>query len=181
MSLSYDGSLLDHLDAHMPLHCIIIVAPPSCSVVVPACHCLLRCLCCWHLCCASLFWMIDVFTPPSCLLPPPSPKRAFITIHPIANTSCPPPCSSFSSSRPFVVPASFCLTRCLCCWRLCHCCAHANTLVALASLPLLRWYLCHCCCGHCPCPLPPSNESLPCIPLLADCYVCCILPWWCGI
>ncbi len=27
MSLSYDGSLLDHLAAHLPLHCIIIVAP----------------------------------------------------------------------------------------------------------------------------------------------------------
>ncbi len=28
MTLSYDGSLLYHLAAHMPLHCIIIVVPP---------------------------------------------------------------------------------------------------------------------------------------------------------
>jgi hypothetical protein len=55
ISLSYDGSILDHLAAHMPLHCIIIVAPLSCSFVVPACRCLLHLICHWHLCHASLF------------------------------------------------------------------------------------------------------------------------------
>jgi hypothetical protein len=59
----------------MPLHCIIIVAPPSCPFVALACRCLLRHLYRWHLCCASLFWLIAVFTPLSCLLPPPSPRR----------------------------------------------------------------------------------------------------------
>jgi hypothetical protein len=63
MSSSYDGSLLYHLAAHMPLHCIIIVAPPSCPFVALACHCLLHCLCCWHFCYMSLFWLIVVFTP----------------------------------------------------------------------------------------------------------------------
>jgi hypothetical protein len=145
MSLSYDGSLLDHLAAHMPLHCIIIVALPSCPFVAPACHCLLRCLCHWHLCHASLLWLIVVFTPPSCLLLLPSPKRAFVTICPVANTSCPPPHSSCPPSQPFIVPAGCCLTHCLCCWHLCHCCAHANTLVAQGSLPLLHWHLSHCC------------------------------------
>ncbi len=75
MSLSYDGSLLYHLAAHMPLPCIIIVAPPSCPFIALACRCLLRCLYCWHLFCTSLFWLIIVFTPLSCLLPLPSPRR----------------------------------------------------------------------------------------------------------
>jgi hypothetical protein len=79
MSLIYDGSLLYHLAAHMPLHCIIIDAPASCPFVALACRCLLRRLCCWHLCCTFFFWLIDVFTPLSCLLLlftlplPPSP------------------------------------------------------------------------------------------------------------
>jgi hypothetical protein len=180
MSLSYDGSLLDHLAAHMPLHCIIIVAPPSCPCVALACHCLLRCLCRWHLSHPSLFRLIVVFTLPSCLLLPPSPKRAFIFVCSVSKTSCPPPHSSCLPSCPFVVLAGCCLTHCLFCWCICHCCAHANALVALASLPSLRWHLCHCCRQHCHCPLPPSNESLPRIPLLADCCVCCALPWWCG-
>jgi hypothetical protein len=149
MSLSYDGSLLCHLAAHMPLHCIVIVAPPSCLFVLLALCCLLCCLCCLHLCCASLFWLIVVFTPLSCLLLPPSPKRVFVTVHPIANVSCPPPHFSCLLFCPFVVPAGCCITCCLCCWRLCCCCAHANALVALASLPSLRWHLCHCCCQHC--------------------------------
>jgi hypothetical protein len=180
MSLSYDGSIFYHLAAHMPLHCIIIVAPPSCPFVPLACRCLLCCLCCLHLCCTSLFWLIVVFTPLSCLLPPPSPKRAFITIRPVANASCPPPHSSCPPSCPFVVPAGCCIKRCLCCWRLCHCCAHVNALVALASLPLLRWHLCHRCHRHCRCLSPLSNKSLPRIPLLADCCVHSALSWWCG-
>ena len=145
MSSSYDGSLSDHLAERMPLHCIIIVAPPFCPFVLPACHCLLRRLCPWHLCRTSLFLLIVVFTPLLLSPPPLSPKRSFVTIRPIANTSCPPPHSSCLPSRPFVVPAGCCITCCLCCWRLCRCCAHANVLIALASLPLLHWHLCHCC------------------------------------
>jgi hypothetical protein len=164
----------------MPLHCIIIVVPPSCLYIALACCCLLHCLCCWHLCHASLFWLIVVFNPPSCLLLPPSPKRAFVTVCPVANMPCPPPLSSCPPSCPFIVPAGCCLTRYLCCWCLCHCCAHANALIALASSPSLRWHLCHRCRRHCRRPLPPSNESLPCIPLLADCCVRRALPWWCG-
>ncbi len=180
MSLSYNGSLLYHLAAHMPLHCIIIVAPPSCPFVPLACCCLLCRLFCLHLCCASLFWLIVVFTPLSCLLLPPSPKRAFVTIRPVANASCPPPHSSCLPSRPFVVPAGCCITRCLCCWCLCRCCAHANALVALASLPLLRWHLCHCCRQHCHRLSPLSKKSSLRIPLLADCCVHSSLSWWCG-
>jgi hypothetical protein len=77
--LSYDGSLLYQLAAHMPLHCIIMVVPPSCPFVALACRCLLRCLCCWHLCSASLFWLIVVFTPLP--LPPPAAitKKTFDT------------------------------------------------------------------------------------------------------
>ncbi len=157
MSLSYDGSLLNHLAAHMPLNCIIIVAPPSCPFVPLACRCLLCCLCHLHLRCAPLFWLIVVFTPLSCLLLPPSPKRAFVTACPVANTSCPPPHSSCPPSHPFVVPAGCCIIRCLCCWHLRHCCAHANTLIALASLPLLRWQLCHHCRQHCHRISPLSN------------------------
>ncbi len=144
MFLSYDGSLLYHLAAHMPLYCIIILALPSCPFVSLACRCLLYRLFCLHLRCTSLFWLIVVFTPLSCLLPPPSPKRAFVIVRPVANSSCPPPHSSCLPSRPFVVPAGCCITHFLCCWRLCHCCAHANALVALASLPSLRWHLSHC-------------------------------------
>jgi hypothetical protein len=92
-----------------------------------------------HLCCASLFWLIVVFTPLSCLLLPHSPKRAFVTVRPVANPSCPPPHSSCPPSHPFVVPAGCCITHCLCYWHLHCCCAHANALVALASLP--------CCAG----------------------------------
>jgi hypothetical protein len=44
MSLSYDGSLLYHLAAQMPLHCIILVALPSCPFVALACRRLLRLL-----------------------------------------------------------------------------------------------------------------------------------------
>ena len=165
MSLSYDGSLLYHLAAHMPLHCIIIVVPPSCPFVPLACRCLLCCLCCLHLCCTPLFWLIVVFTPPSCLLPLPSPARLFVTICPIANVLCPPTHSSCPPARPFIAPAGCCITRCLCCWHLCRCCAHANALVALASLPLLCWHLCHHCCQHCHYSSLPSNASLPRIPL----------------
>ena len=156
MSLSYDGSLLYHLAEHMPLHCLIIVVPPSCPIAL-ACRCPLCHLCCWHLCCTPLFWLIVVFTPLSCLLPPPSPKRTFITVCPVANASCPPPHSSCPPSHPFVVPAGCCIIRCLCCWHLRHCCAHANTLIALASLPLLRWQLCHHCRQHCHRISPLSN------------------------
>jgi hypothetical protein len=180
MSLSYDGSLLYHLAAHMPLHCIIIVALPSCPFILLACRCLLCCLCHLHLRCASQFWLIVVFTPLSCLLPLPSPKRAFVTVPPVTNASCPPPHSSCPPSCPFVVPAGCCITRCLCCWRLCHCCAHANALIALASLPLLRWHHCYCCRRHCHRLLPLSNKSLLRIPLLADCCVYSALLWWCG-
>ncbi len=180
MSLSYDGTILYHLAAHMPLHCIIIVAPPSCPFVPLACRCLLCHLCCLHLCCASLFWLIVVFTPLSCLLPPPSPKIAFVTIRPVANASCPPPHSSCPPSCPFVVPAGCCITRCLCCWCLHHCCAHANALVALASSPSLRWHLCHRCRRHCHRLSPLSNKSLPRIPLLDDYCVYSALLWWCG-
>jgi hypothetical protein len=180
MSLSYDGSLLYHLAAHMPLHCIIIVVLPSCPFVPLACCCLLCCLCCLHLCCASLFWLIVVFTSLSCLLPLPSPKRAFVTVRPVANVSCPPPHSSCPSSHPFVVLAGCCITHCLCCWCLHHCCAHANALVALASLPLLGWHLCHRSCQHCCHLLLLSNKSLPRIPLLANCCVHGALLWWCG-
>jgi hypothetical protein len=121
-----------------------IVAPPSCPFVAPACCCLLHCLCRWHLCCASLIWLIVVFTPPSCLLLPLSPKRAFVTVRPIVNVSCPKPHSSCPPSRPFIVPAGCCLTNCLCCWHICRCCAcqcpHLTgiiSIVVLASLPLL--------------------------------------------
>ncbi len=178
--MSYDGSLLYHLAAHMPLHCIIIVAPPSCPFVPLACHCLLCRLCCLHLHCTSLFWLIVVFTPLSCLLPLPSPKRAFITVCPVANASCPPPHSSCPPSRPFVVPAGCCITRCLCCWHLHRCCAHANALIALASLPLLCWHLYHPCHRHCCCLSPLSNKSLPRITRLADCCAYGALSWWCG-
>ncbi len=179
MSLSYDGSLLYHLAAHMPLHCIIIVALPSCPFILLACCCLLCRLCCLHLCCASLFWLIVVFTPLSCLLLSPSPKRAFVTVHPIANASCHQPHSSCPPSCPFVVPAGCCITRCLCCCHLCRCCAHVNALVALASLLFLRWHLCHHCRQHCCRLLPLSNKSSPRIPLLADCCVHGTLLWWC--
>ncbi len=144
------------------------------------CCYLLCCLCCLHLHCASLLWLIVVFTPLSCLLPPPSPKRAFITVCPVANASCPLPHSSCPPSRPFIVPAGCCITCCLCCWCLCHCWAHANALVALASLPLLCWHLCYRCRQHCRCLLPLSNKSSLCIPLLADCCVHGALSWWCG-
>ncbi len=164
----------------MPLHCIIVVAGPSYPFVPLASRCLLCCHCRLHLCCASLFWQLVVLTPLSCLLPLPSPKRAFITICLVANASCPPLHSSCPPSCPFVVPAGCCITRCLCCWRLCRCCAHANALVALASLPLLRWHLCHHCCQHCRRLSPLSNKSLPCIPLLADCCVHGALSRWCG-
>jgi hypothetical protein len=180
MSLSYDGSLLYHLAVHMPLHCIILVVPPFCPFVPLACHCLLCHLCRLHLHCMSLFWLIVVFTPLSCLLLPPSPKKAFITIRPVPNASCPPPHSSCLPFRPFDVLAGCCITHCLCCWRLCRCCAHANALVELASLPLLRWHLCHHCCQHCHHLLLLSNKSLPHIPVLADCCVHGALFWWCG-
>jgi hypothetical protein len=164
MFLSYNGSLLYHLAAQMPFHCTIIVAPPSCPFVPLACCCLLCCLFCLHLPCASLFWLIVVFTPLSCLLLPPSPKKAFVTVHPIANASCPPPYSSFLPSCPFVVPAGCCITCCLCCWSLCRCCAHANALVALALLPLLCWHLCHCFRRHCH-HLSPLSKNLCCASL----------------
>ncbi len=180
MSLSYDGSLLYHLAAHMPLHCIIIVALPSCPFIPLACPCLLCRLYRLHLRCASLFLLIVVFTPLSCLLPPPSPKRAFVTVRPVANASCPPPHSSCPPSRLFVVPAGCCITRCLCCWRLRRCCAHTNALVALASSPSLRWHLCNRRHRHCRRLLPLSNKSSPRIPLLADCCVPGALSWWCG-
>jgi hypothetical protein len=171
MSLSYDGSSLYHFAAHIPLHCIINVAPPSCPFVPLACRCLLCRLCRLHLCCASLFWLIVVFTPLSCMLLPPSPRRAFVTVCPVANASCPPLHSSCPPSPFFVVPGGCCITRCLCCWPLCHCCAHDNTLVALASLPLLHWHLCHHCRRHCRPLSPLANKSLPHIPRLADCCV----------
>jgi hypothetical protein len=168
-----------HCTHDIPLHCIIIVAPPACPFVMPAFCCLLHCLCCWHLCHVSLFRLIVVFTPPCCLLPS-SPKRAFVTICLIANVSCPPPHSSYPPSRPFVVLAGCCPTRYLCCWHLCSCCAHANAPIALASLPSLHWHLCNRCRQHCHRPLLPLNASSPRIPLLADYCVCQALPWWCG-
>jgi hypothetical protein len=180
MSLSYDGSLLYCLTAHMPLHCIIIVALPSCPFVLLACCCLLCRLCRLHLCCASLFWLIVVFTPLSCLLLPLSPKRAFVTVRPVVNASCPPLHSSCPPSCPFVMPAGCYITHCLCCWCLCRSYARANALVALASLPLLCWHLCHRCRQHCHCLLPLSIKSLPRIPLLADCCVHSAMSWWCG-
>ena len=70
--------------------------------------------------------------------------------------SHPPSYSSCLPSRPFfVAPAGCSLSRCLCCWRLCHRCACFKALVALASLPLLRWYLCQ----SPPLPLPTSIAS----------------------
>jgi hypothetical protein len=172
MSLSYDGSLLYHLAAHMPLHCIIIVTPLSYPFIPLACCCLLCCLCCLHLCCAALFWLIVVVIPLSCLLLPLSPKRASVTVRPVANASCPPPHSSCLPSCSYVVPAGCCITRCLCCWCLCHCCAHANALATLASLPSLHWHLCYLCRQHCRRLLPFSNKPLLHISLLADCCVC---------
>jgi hypothetical protein len=130
MSLNYDGSLLDHLTAHMPLHCIIIVVPPSCPFVAPACCCLLRYLCCWHLCHTSLFRLIVVFTPP--VLPP------LVTVTKKSLRHCTPCCKRVISSTPLLLSAlsSF------------HCAGWLlpNTLpLLLVSLPML----CPCQRSHC--------------------------------
>jgi hypothetical protein len=145
MSSSYDDFLLDHLAAHMPLHCIIIVVLPSCSFVVPACHCLLRCLCCWHLCHASLFSMIDVFTPP--FLPPPATITGKSLCHRTSHREC------VMSSTPLLLSAllSFCCAG----WLL------PNTLpLLLASLPLL------CPCQHPRCTGIIAVVALASLPLL---------------
>jgi hypothetical protein len=105
--------------------------------------------------------------PLSCLFPPSSPVRPFVTIRPIANALSPPPNFLCLSSCPFVALAGCCLLRCLCCWHLCSHCACTIALLALELLLLLRWHLCHCYRHHCCCPLPPSNTPIKC---------CCHLP-----
>ncbi len=156
MSSSCDGSLLDHLAAHIPLHCIIIFAPPSWSFIPLACCCLLCHLCCLHLCCTSLFCLIVVFTPLSCLLPPPSPKRAFVTKKSLCHQTL--HCKRVMSSTPLLLSALLSF----------HCdgCLLPNTLaLLLASLPLLCPCQCPCCTGIIAAvelaSLPSSPPTLP--------------------
>jgi hypothetical protein len=148
MSLSYDGSLLYHLAAHMPLHCIIIVAPPSCPFVPLACLCLLCRLCHLHLCCASLFWLIVVFTPLSCLLPPPSPNTKKSLRHRTPHRE------RVMSSTPLLLSAlsSFCCAG----WLL-----HIMLLLLLESLPLLCPCQRPCCTGIIAVVALASLPSLP--------------------
>ncbi len=54
---------------HHPCCCCcagVCVAPPSRPFVAPAGCCLLLCLCCWHLCRVSLFWLIVAFVVHCC-------------------------------------------------------------------------------------------------------------------
>jgi hypothetical protein len=143
MSLSYDGSLLYHLAAHMPPHCIIIVAPPSCPFVPLACCCLLCHLCHLHLCCTSLFWLIVVFNPLSCLLLPPSPKESLSPYAPL-------------QTRLVLHPTP--LVHFFCCagWLL-----HNTLPLLLASLPLLCPCQCPCCAGIIAVVALASLPSLP--------------------
>jgi hypothetical protein len=129
MSSSYDGSLLDHLAAHMPLHCIIIVAPPSCPFVVPACCCLLHCLCRWP----RIPLLADC-----CVHPPLLPPSTAVTKKSLCHHM--PSCKRIMSSTPLLLSAllSLCCVGCLL----------PNTLLLLlASLPLLCPCQSHRCTG----------------------------------
>jgi hypothetical protein len=145
MFLSYDGSLLYHLTAHMPLHCIIIVALPSCPFVPLACRCLL----CWLL--ASLLHI--PLLADCCVHPPLLPPPAAITKKSLCHRT--PRCKRIMSSTPLLLSAllSFCCAG----WLL-----HNTLPLLLASLPLL-----------CPCQRPCCTgiiavvalASLPLLPL----------------
>ncbi len=139
MSLSYDGSLLYHLAAHMPLHCIIIVAPPSCHFVLLACCCLLCCLCRLHLCCASLFWLM-LCSPPSlassrrhCQKEPTSPYAPLQTCHVL-------------HLAPLVRPLVLLLCRLVVAQHVAFV-AGVFAVVVPMPTPSSHWHHCCCCAG----------------------------------
>jgi hypothetical protein len=118
-----------HSTASLVLHRPLVLS--SRWLVVACCDASVACI----FAARPSFWLIVVFIPLSCLLLLLSPKRAFVTVRPVANASCPPPHSSCwpSCLLPNMLPLLLASLSLLCPRK----CPHHTGIIAVIALASL--------------------------------------------